>query len=38
VTVILERDGHYPEFSSLLRQLDLAREALKKGRECLPKI
>lgn len=38
LTVILERDGHYPDFSFLLRQLDLAREALKKGRECLPKI
>jgi uncharacterized protein (UPF0276 family) len=32
LTVILERDGHYPEFTSLLRQLQRAREALASGR------
>jgi uncharacterized protein (UPF0276 family) len=32
VTVILERDGHYPDFQILLRQLQRAREALALGR------
>jgi len=32
LTVILERDGHYPEFDALLRQLRRAREALASGR------
>ncbi len=32
LTVILERDGAYPPIESLLRQLDLAREALAEGR------
>jgi uncharacterized protein (UPF0276 family) len=32
LTVILERDGHYPEFSSLLGQVQRAREALALGR------
>ena len=32
LTVILERDGHYPEFDELLRQADRAREALASGR------
>lgn len=32
LTVILERDGGYPEFGALLAQLDRAREALAKGR------
>jgi hypothetical protein len=32
LTVILERDGHYPEFASLLRQVQRAREALALGR------
>ncbi len=32
LTVILERDGRYPEFKQLLRQLDRAREALASGR------
>jgi uncharacterized protein len=33
LTVILERDGSYPEMSHLLQQLDLAREALASGRK-----
>ena len=32
LTVILERDGHYPEFSLLLRQVQRAREVLAQGR------
>jgi hypothetical protein len=32
LTVILERDGHFPSIESLLGQLDLAREALGRGR------
>ncbi len=31
--VIIERDGNYPDFDSLLAQLDKAREALQAGRE-----
>jgi uncharacterized protein (UPF0276 family) len=32
LTVILERDGEYPEFAALLEQLDRARQALARGR------
>ncbi|HEY0341747.1 MAG TPA: DUF692 family protein, partial [Steroidobacteraceae bacterium] len=32
LTVILERDGRYPDFVLLLRQLERAREALAEGR------
>ena len=32
LTVILERDGNYPEFPELFRQLTRAREALAEGR------
>jgi uncharacterized protein len=32
LTVILERDGNYPEFPELFRQLGRAREALAEGR------
>lgn len=32
LTVILERDGNYPEFPELIRQLGRAREALAEGR------
>jgi uncharacterized protein (UPF0276 family) len=32
LTVILERDGNYPEFSLLLQQVRRAREALARGR------
>lgn len=32
LTVILERDGEYPEFGSLLEQLRRARESLARGR------
>jgi uncharacterized protein (UPF0276 family) len=32
LTVILERDGNYPEFDSLVSQLDRARESLARGR------
>ena len=32
LTVILERDGNFPEMSSLLVQLEKAREALRRGR------
>jgi uncharacterized protein (UPF0276 family) len=32
LTVILERDGHYPEFARLLEQVAHAREALAEGR------
>ncbi len=33
LTVIIERDGQYPEFQSLLKQMRWARESLKRGRE-----
>ncbi|MEI5617351.1 DUF692 family multinuclear iron-containing protein, partial [Streptomyces brasiliscabiei] len=33
LTVILERDGHYPEFTGLLHQLQRARAALACGRD-----
>ena len=33
LTVIIERDGHYPPVESLLAELDRAREALERGRE-----
>lgn len=33
LTVILERDGCYPEFTLLLRQLECARTALAEGRQ-----
>lgn len=33
LTVIIERDGCYPEFSVLLQQLHRAREALSRGRQ-----
>lgn len=33
LTVILERDGHFPSVESLLDQLDRARAALARGRE-----
>jgi uncharacterized protein (UPF0276 family) len=33
LTVILERDGHFPPIESLLRELDRARRALVEGRE-----
>jgi hypothetical protein len=32
LTVIIERDGRYPDFPQLLGQLDLARAALARGR------
>lgn len=32
LTVILERDGHFPSIESLLNQLDQARQALARGR------
>ena len=32
LTVILERDGHFPEFARLLEQVARAREALAEGR------
>jgi uncharacterized protein (UPF0276 family) len=32
LTVIIERDGHYPDFSTLLEQIRRAREALVAGR------
>jgi uncharacterized protein len=32
LTVIIERDGHYPEFSALLEQIGRARAALGAGR------
>jgi uncharacterized protein (UPF0276 family) len=31
--VIIERDGDYPDFVSLLEQLDAARSALQRGRD-----
>lgn len=33
LTVILERDGNYPEMNCLLAELDLARQALSEGRK-----
>ena len=33
LTVILERDGQFPDFSDVLRQFALARAALARGRE-----
>ena len=33
LTVIIERDGHYPPIESLLAELDRAREALERGRK-----
>lgn len=33
LTVILERDGHYPQFDAILAQLDAARAALACGRQ-----
>jgi uncharacterized protein len=33
LTVIIERDGHYPDFSALLEQIARARAALALGRE-----
>jgi len=33
LTVILERDGAYPPMSTLLGEMDRAREALARGRE-----
>lgn len=33
LTVILERDGRYPEMALLLQELEKARQALKAGRE-----
>jgi len=32
LTVILERDGRFPDFSAVLRQLAQARAALARGR------
>ncbi len=32
LTIILERDGHFPSIESLLNQLDRARQALARGR------
>jgi uncharacterized protein (UPF0276 family) len=33
LTVIIERDGHYPDFEALLEQMSRARSALATGRE-----
>jgi uncharacterized protein (UPF0276 family) len=33
LTVIIERDGHYPDFEALLEQMSRARAALAVGRE-----
>ncbi len=33
LSVIVERDGHFPEFNTLLDQLELARTALRHGRQ-----
>jgi uncharacterized protein (UPF0276 family) len=33
LTVILERDGNFPDFSAILRQLARARAALERGRQ-----
>ena len=38
LTVILERDGNYPEFPELFRQLGRAREALAEGRRRTSKV
>jgi len=35
LTVILERDGNFPSIESLLAQLNRARQAVTRGRECL---
>lgn len=32
LTVVLERDGHYPPFDELLDELDAARAAMRRGR------
>jgi uncharacterized protein len=32
LTVVLERDGHYPPFEELLEELDAARAAMRRGR------
>jgi uncharacterized protein (UPF0276 family) len=32
LTVVLERDGHYPPIGDLLRELDRARQVLREGR------
>jgi hypothetical protein len=32
LTVIIERDGHYPDFGALLEQMARARSALVTGR------
>jgi uncharacterized protein (UPF0276 family) len=32
LTVILERDGHYPPIGDLLAELDMARQAVERGR------
>jgi uncharacterized protein (UPF0276 family) len=36
LTVILERDGRFPDFGAVLRQVTRARAALARGRERLP--
>ena len=33
LTVVLERDGKYPPFASLLAELERVREALRRGRD-----
>jgi uncharacterized protein (UPF0276 family) len=33
LTIIIERDGHYPDFAALLEQIARARAALALGRE-----
>lgn len=33
LSVIVERDGHFPAFETILAQLDLARAALRRGRQ-----
>jgi uncharacterized protein (UPF0276 family) len=38
LTIILERDGHFPAIESLLNQLDQARLALARGRERRAKV
>jgi uncharacterized protein len=32
LTVLIERDGNFPHFSHLIAQVDMARQALRKGR------
>ncbi len=32
ISVVLERDGHFPKFELLLAELELARNALQRGR------